>query len=590
MNEKLLKLVPEFLKPLAREVKFRYMADPAQDVLRKEQDNLQSQWKQIVENSKELIAKQLENQDNQHILFFTGYGVGTHYLAIEPILMMSLFMRGCKISSLYCNASLSACEFNSSGNNIPAAGNLQKGITQEAILSYCNRCSSNIYSTYDLLPVDLHSYDSVLDDEDFQIASEVTGKVRFEDFRQFEHEGVKVGEEVFASVLRATLMGTVEDTQRNRQLVKRYLIAGVMISRAAEKTFRKVKPDKVMLIHGVYLTHGIPVKVADKLGIPVIVVGGGGIRKDTAVLCHGETYHKQLVNESNSLWENNQLSEEEKNTVINYSLQKRTAGGGVDYLNYHPNPIEDEEFFYKELNLDPAKPIISAFTNVIWDAQIFYSGNAFSDIFEWIFTSIEEMGKNKEINFVIRIHPAEVKGGNPTKQPMLAEIEKRFPQLPDNVRIIPPESDISSYTLAEKSKIALIYGTKMGLEIALMKTPLVICGETFSRGKGYGLDITSKDQYLDLIRNIHHYETDRDAAFERALQYANYFYFRKMIKLPFTTKATGIAGAGKSIDLYSFSDLEVGKDEGIDTICEGVLNLTPFHLKASAYMEIKLEC
>jgi hypothetical protein len=586
MNATLYKLVPEFLKPLAREVKFRYMTDPGQDELDMERENLQSQWHQIIDNSQELIAKQLENQTNQHILFFTGYGLGTHFLTVEPILMMSLFMRGCRISSLYCNGSLPACEFNSSGNNNPSVGNLRTGVTQGAILSICNRCSSNVRSTYGTFPVDLYGYDGFLDEEDFQFATEAVRQVKFERFRQFEYEGIKVGEEVFASILRVTFMGTVGDTHRNRQLVERYLLAGVMIARAAENAFRGIKPDKVILIHGVYLTHGIPVKVADKLGIPVIVIGGGGIRKDTAVLCHGETYHKQLVNEPNSIWENNKLTAEEKKIVIDYSLKKRTAGGGVDYLNYHPNPIEDEEYFYKELNLDPSKTIISAFTNVIWDAQIFYSSNVFSDIFEWIFTSIEVMGGNKEVNFVIRIHPAEVKGGSPTKQPMLAEIEKRFPQLPDNVRIIPPESDISSYTIAEKSKVALIYGTKMGLEIALMKTPLIICGETFSRGKGYGLDITSKEQYLDLVKNIHRYETDNEDAFERALKYANYFYFRKMIKLPFTTPVTGVAGAGKTIDLNSLADLEYGNDEGIDTICDGVLNLTPFHIKENDWPQL----
>jgi hypothetical protein len=573
--------IPIFLRPFAREIKFRLVKNKDEEKLRAEAVNMQSQWKKVIDNSNALIKKIESTEKNEHILFVTGYGVGTHFLAVEPIVAMALYVRGCKISSLYCNKSLPSCEFNPVGNNIPKSINeLEGGITDKSICFRCNKCKVNIKTTYDMLPITLIGYDKYLTKDDYKLADEIAKKVDFSSFREFCYDGVKVGEEAFASVLRATFMGEVQDTKINRFLVQRYIMSGILTSIAYERAYKDISPDRVVCIHGIYQIHGLAVKVAKKLNIPAIVLGGGGIRKDTVVVCHGETYHHQLVNEDNSVWQQFKVTKEEKKKTFEYAIKKRSNGGGADYLSYHPNPVEDKESLYRECNVDNSRKIVSLYTNVIWDAQILYEGNAFKDIFDWIETSIKELGKNNNIWVIIRIHPAESKGGNPTKQPMLQEILKRFHHLPENVRIISPESDLSSYTLAEQSSVNIIYGTKMGLEIALMKKPLIVCGETFSRNKGYGLDITSKKQYIDLCKNIHTYEVNVEEKLQIALQYAHYFYFRKMIDLPFETNLTGKAGGGKKLTFSSLKDIVEGKNDGLDTICNGIINLKPFYIGA----------
>lgn len=574
-------LIPTFLKPVAHEVRYRFFTDKAEEILAHEVEAMQAQWRAIMSNSEEFIAKLGHDEETKHVLFVTGYGVGSHFLAIEPTIAMALYARGCKISSLYCNKSLPSCEHNAVGNNKPEVlTSLRRGVTDEAITFRCNKCKSNVETTYGILPIDLHGNDEFLTGADYQLALRLSSEVDFETFRDFIYEGVRVGEEAFASVLRATFMGEVSDTPLNRFLVKRYVMSGVLTTIAYSRAYESLKPDRVVCIHGVYQTHGLAVKVANKLNIPVVVLGGGGIRKDTVLVCHNESYHRQLISSDNSEWQQFKVSEEEKKKTFDYALQKRSSGAGVDYISYHPNPIEDVESLYRECGIDASRKIVSLYTNVIWDAQIFYDGNAFRNIFDWIETSIIELGKNEKVWGVIRIHPAEVKGGSPSRQPMLAEIQKRFPKLPENIRIIPPESDISSYTLAKESVANIIYGTKMGLEIALMKKPLIICGETFSRNKGYGLDITSKQEYIDLMREIHNYTIDVEEKLDIALQYAHYYYFRKMIDLPMETFNAGVAGAGKELKFDSIADIAQGKHEGMDVLCNGIMNLKPFYIGA----------
>jgi hypothetical protein len=375
-------------------------------------------------------------------------------------------------------------------------------------------------------------------------------------------------------------MGEVQDNSENRFLVARYVTAGILSAIAYERAFLSLKPERVVCIHGVYQTHGIAIKVANKLGIPSVVLGGGGIRKSTLVLCHKETYHHQLINESNDIWKQFQLTEDEKLRTMDYAVKRRHSGAGVDYFSYHHNPIDDVDEIYRHCKIDKSRKIVSLFTNVIWDAQIFYNGNAFRDIFDWIVTSINTLGRNKNVWLVIRIHPAEAQSQIPPRQPMLGEIKRRFPLLPENVRIVLPESDISSYALAKESVANIIYGTKMGLEIALMKRPLIICGETFSRNKGYGIDISSKEQYESLLGDVENISVDVEQNFDTALQYAHYYYFRRMLDIPFGTESDGVGSNRKKILIEKLDDLAEGKLDAIDVICNGIIGLKPFYIGA----------
>jgi hypothetical protein len=533
------------------------------------------QWKNILANSSDCGIQVGHNKENTNILFVTGYGLSPSMLALESTLMMSLKVRDCRVGLLYCDTCLPACEFNSTGNNNPDAGCFRRGVFQESILATCRKCTRNIESIYGNLPLEMNTYEPFVNKEDYELAQKLVMQIPFNKFREFVYNGVGVGEEAFASVLRATQMGTIDDTPEHRWYVQRYLISCILMAIIAERAFSKLKPDRIVMIHGVYLTHGIATRVANKMGIPVIIYGAP-YRKGTIWLSHGDSYHRTLVTEPNVLWENHELTVDEEKKTWDYLRSKQ--GGGRDYVSYHPNAIEDVDILYKTLNMDKTRQIISLYTNVIWDAQIYYNFNVFNDIFDWIFTSIDELGKNENIWLVIRIHPAEVKGGFATRQPFLNEINKRYSTLPSNVRVIPPESDLSSYTLAENSRATLIYGTKMGLEIAVRGIPVVVSGETFNRGKGFTIDIESKSQYLELLRNIHKIEPINADITKRALKYAYYLYFQKMIDFPFFEVEDAHKSVGIKLVFSNLADLKQGTNANLDTICKGIIKLSPLYL------------
>ena len=63
---------------------------------------------------------------------------------------------------------------------------------------------------------------------------------------------------------------------------------------------------------------------------------------------------------------------------------------------------------------------------------------------EWINSSINFFKDKKNINLIIRVHPAEIRGDVPSDQKIEDEIKKTFSILPDNIKLIKPDDKFSS--------------------------------------------------------------------------------------------------------------------------------------------------
>ena len=183
---------------------------------------------------------------------------------------------------------------------------------------------------------------------------------------------------------------------------------------------------------------------------------------------------------------------------------------------------------------------------------------------------------------LIRIHPAEVRGTIPSRQPLLAEIRKAFPELPANVFIIPPESNSSTYAAMYACDSVLIYGTKTGVELTSMGIPVIVAGEAWIRGQGITRDANSPEDYFRLLDDLPAGSALDEATTRRARKYAFHFFFRRMIPLP-AAQRTDHDELLFSIEIGSLSDLLPGRQPGLDVVCDGILDGTPFVYPAEAF-------
>ena len=528
------------------------------------------QWKKVdktYESSKKLNDKPL------NVLLAPFNGFAEAILGIESIVGKSLQLRGHNVSILSCNSSLPACQWNLNGNANPKF--LESKIKKFSVnhLDVCKSCHNSLCKVSKSSEIEITSLSNFYDNNSIKIGEDFLKNKKLEYSDTIFYKGINISEHAYSTTIRVMLRGSLENDTYSKALYRRFLLSAIILVENLENLFNQKKIDRIFCVHGIYLEHGILCSVANKLGIPIIIYGTP-YRKNTIWASNNDTYHREIMNEKNSEWNNFELNSNMNEKLNSYLFSK--VSGGRDNVNYHPNPIIDKETIFKQLSLSQSKPIITLFTNVLWDAQIFYKSNAFNGLLDWIYFTIEKFIKKDDYQILIRIHPAESKGGFSTAQPLEKEIKNKFPILPEHIKIIPPESDISSYSLSEVSKANIIYGTNMGLEIAARGLPLVIAGECYSRGKGFSYDIDNKEQYLSLIEKG--FELDDlipPNQVELARKYAYYLNFKRCVD--FKSFDTPVSGKNLSrkmrLNFDSISSLDKGNDRGLDILCNGIINL-----------------
>jgi hypothetical protein len=487
-----------------------------------------------------------------------GYDSGAY---LESVLAVALTLRDADVHILLCDEALPACQMAKLSRVAPA--DFVRGER------YCSNCRPNGEGLFSPLDLQLHKYSDLITSEERQNATEMAAQPDLGTVPSFKLDGLSVGEHAYAGALRYFARGDLEGESEAEAILRRYLEAAILSVFAVDRLLAENPFDVVVFHHGIYVPQGLIGEVCRKRGIRV-VNSNPAYRKQTFVFSHDDTYHHTMISEPVKSWEEMEWTPEKDERIDEY-LKSRWYGTN-DWIWFHERPLQDIERIQKATGVDFSRDTVCLLTSVMWDAQLHYSSNAFSSMREWVHTTIEHYSHRPQTQLVIRVHPAEVSGAVPSRQLMVDEITLRFPVLPSNVFVIGPESDISTYVLAEKSRAALIYNTKTGIELAAQGIPVVVAGEAWIRGKGFTIDVVDKADYGLLLDKL---PTERmpSADMERARKYAYHFFFRRMIDFPFITSP---AKFEYEIDVKSLSDLGQGVHTGLDVICDGILKGSPF--------------
>jgi hypothetical protein len=487
-----------------------------------------------------------------------GYDSGAY---LESVLAMALTLRDADVHVLLCDEALPACQMAKLSRLAPADFARGQG--------YCSNCRPSGEGLFSPLELQLYKYSTLVTTEERQNAAAIAVQQDFASVPAFKWNGMAVGEHAYAGALRYFARGDLEGELEAEAVLRRYLEAALLTVFAVDRLLNRKKFDVVVFHHGIYVPQGLIGEVCRKRGIRV-VNSNPAYRKQTFVFSHGDSYHHTMITEPVESWESMEWSPA-KGAKIDEYLKSRWYGTN-DWIWFHERPIQDIESIQELTGVDFSKDTVCLLTSVMWDAQLHYSSNAFSSMLEWVITTIQHYSHRPNTQLVIRVHPAEVSGAVPSRQLIAEEVARRFPVLPANIFVIGPESDISTYALAEKSRAALIYNTKTGIELAARGIPVVVAGEAWIRGKGFSNDVVDKADYGRLLDTL---PTERmhPSGIDLARKYAYHFFFRRMIDFPFISSH---AKFEYEIEVKSLSDLSQGVHAGLDIICDGILKGSSF--------------
>ncbi len=532
-------------------------------------------WISLLNKERRAWSKAKEDaRGGPNILIATTVGGFSALSSLESLLAVAMTLRGASVHTLLCNAALPAClrvEYPS----IPDPQVIADYGVKERLCGECQRTGQYLFE-----PLGLHNHKlgDLIDAASHQRAKRLASEVPLILIPDFQLDGVAVGEHAYAGALRYFASGNLESEPMGEIVVRRYLEAAILTAEGLNRLTDKFQFASACFNHGIYCPQGVIGEVLRNAGTQV-VNWNIAYRKKCFIFSHEDTYHHTLLDEPVDAWESMPWTDSVEGEITQY-LRSRWQGSN-DWIWFHEKPDERFDIIATELGLDRTKPIIGMLTNVMWDAQLHYRANAFPTMLSWVLDTIAYFAKRQDLQLVIRIHPAEIRGTLPSRQPLMREINQIWPVLPSNVKVIAPESPISTYAVMEYCDSVLIYGTKTGVELTSIGIPVIVAGEAWIRNKGFTLDASTREEYVSLLNNLPMGKRLDEATRLRALKYAYHFFYRRMIPLNFM-EPTGDWPPYRPL-IGSLEELMPGVDPGLDLICDGIMKGAPFVYPAEQF-------
>ena len=501
------------------------------------------------------------------ILIPTSVGGFTPGLVIESLLGVALKLRGADVHFLLCDGLMPAC----------LQVHLGKVAGTQVITDYrlkdvaCTGCTRRGKQVLESTGLPVSFFSDYISEEKRSDLRKFAEAISFEEITEYRLGAVNIGEHAKAGALRFFSSGHLPQSHEGEMVLRRYFEAALVAHAVTEETIKRLKPSCAVFNHGIYVPQGIIGDTARAADVRV-VNWNVAYRKNSFIFSHGETYHHTLIDEPTSAWENVEWSGRIDDALMRY-LRSRWYGT-EDWIWFHDQPQHDISAIAQETGIDFSKPVVSVLTNVFWDAQLHFKANAFKDMLDWLLQTIEYFKTRSDLQLAIRIHPAEVRGAIPSRQPIEEEIRKVFPELPSNVFLISPHSQASTYALCEHSDSVIIYGTKTGVELTAQGIPVIVAGEAWIRNKGMTIDAISPQSYFQILDTLPIGARLSDEQRLRAKKYAYHFFFRRFIPLKCITESK--RSPPFEIRVNGVENLLPGADLGLDVICNGILNGTDF--------------
>lgn len=178
----------------------------------------------------------------------------------------------------------------------------------------------------------------------------------------------------------------------------------------------------------------------------------------------------------------------------------------------------------KVAGLDPNKPIAVVFSHVLWDANLFYGDDLYDDYQQWFVETVRIAAQNHHANWLIKLHPANIwkraLDGTTSRYGELALMENHIGSLPDHIRVLLPETKISSLSLFLNSDVGITVRGTVGVEMPCFGKPVVTAGTGRYAGLGFTIDPRSREEYSGLLSKIHTLDRLTPQATQRARRHA----------------------------------------------------------------------
>jgi len=320
-----------------------------------------------------------------------------------------------------------------------------------------------------------------------------------------------------ASVLPASLKADVEEislwdaqytlmreevnmnSPRDRALYDLRIKRNTFAALGALEWMQVNKPEVVLIPNGLILEMGIVFRVARYLNIPAVTFEFNDQREqiwlaqNTSIMQQDTDY---LVEARCNLPMTDEMYERLAD-LENARRGARVWGKSKRLWQYVSSQGADET--RNALGLDD-RPVVLLAANVLGDS-LTLGRNIFAEsMSEWITRTVQFFASRPEVQFVIRVHPGEKLV--PQAKSMGTVVREALQEIPKHIHLIGALDNINTYDLIEIADLGLAYTTTVGVETAMNGIPVISCGQTHYRGRGFTIDPNTWDEYFATLENF----------------------------------------------------------------------------------------
>ena len=356
-----------------------------------------------------------------------------------------------------------------------------------------------------------------------------------------EYAGVHVGRFTIATALRTFRVGQLDFGAPSVQSVLRNSL-GLSVRRAigAVGLLKKIKPDCVILMDRGYSGYGEVFDSAISQGIDTIT-WHTGYRSNRLVVKryragnerdHPFSTSAESWSQLRSIpWKPDYGRKLREELFQCYETQDWFSVVGTQF----DKQILSQQMTRQRLGLSCDKKVAVIFPHILWDGSFFWGEDLFDDYTHWLIETIRAASANSRLQWVVRLHPAHLvkakvnkDDGTPSE---LAVIENVFGKLPPHVKLLIPDNELSTYSLFKIADYAVTVRGTVGIEAALFGVPVVTAGTGRYDRRGFTLDSSTRQEYLEKLATLETYPRLSAEQVENAERYAYGVFFCRPLRL-----------------------------------------------------------
>jgi hypothetical protein len=259
------------------------------------------------------------------------------------------------------------------------------------------------------------------------------------------------------------------------------------------------KPDVVLIPNGLILEMGIVFRVARYLDIPAVTFEFNDQREqiwlaqNTSIMRQDTDY---LVEARCNL----PMTDEMYERLADLENARRGARvWGKSKRLWQYVSAQGADTTRKALGLDD-RPVVLLAANVLGDS-LTLGRNIFAEsMSEWVTRTVQFFANRPNVQLVIRIHPGEKLV--PQAKSMGAVVREALPEIPSHIHLIGALDNVNTYDLIEIADLGLAYTTTVGVETAMNGIPVIACGDTHYRGRGFTINPSSWGEYFFILDKV----------------------------------------------------------------------------------------